>query len=127
VVTANTGAASIASIAANTTTDFAPAVNVTTAWNLTAVPGALVGYFGTPSQALSDAGTNYIASSRGGRIARRLPAVTAAAVGGAGVAGGSLALFSQALGALPGAARTTSTFASPYRPAAPAAGTIPAR
>lgn len=105
VVTANTGAASIASIASNTTTDFAPAVNVTTAWNLTA--GAtvqLVGYFGTPSQALTDGGTNYIASSRvEGRIgADAFQPFTGAAVGGAGVAGGSLVLFNQALGALLG-------------------------
>jgi hypothetical protein len=127
VVTANTGAASIASIAANTTTDFAPAVNVTTAWNLTG--GAtvqLVGYFGTPSQALSDAGTNYIASSRvEGRIgaAAFLP-FTAAAVGGAGVAGGSLVLFSQALGALAGSRTDDINLRLNYTgQPAPAAGT----
>lgn len=105
VVTANTGAASITSIAAGTTTDFAPAVNVTTTWNLTAGASVqLVGYFGTPSQALTDGGTNYIASSRvEGRIGSALfTPFTGAAVGGAGVAGGSLVLFNQALGALLG-------------------------
>jgi hypothetical protein len=105
VVTANTGAASIASIASGTTTDFAPAVNVTTSWNLTAGASVqLVGYFGTPTQALTDGGTNYIASSRvEGRIGAALfTPFTGAAVGGAGVAGGSLVLFNQPLGALLG-------------------------
>jgi hypothetical protein len=97
-VTANTGAASIASIGSNTTTDFAPAVNVTTAWNLTGGTSVqLIGYFGTPAQALTDGGTNFIASSRvEGRtgVAAFAP-FTGAAVGAAGVAGGSLVLFSQ--------------------------------
>lgn len=97
-VTANTGAASIAAIGANTTSDFAPAVNVTTAWNLTGGANVqLVGYFGTPAQALTDGGTNFIASSRvEGRIgAAAFAPFTGAAVGGAGVAGGSLVLFTQ--------------------------------
>jgi hypothetical protein len=98
VVTANTGAASIASIGANTTTDFAPTVSVTTAWNLTGGTNVqLVGYFGTPAQAMTDGGTNYIASSRiEGRIgAAAFQPFTSAAVGGAGVAGGSAVLFTQ--------------------------------
>jgi hypothetical protein len=105
VVTANTPASSITSIAANTTTDFAPAVNVTTAWNLTGGANVqLVGYFGIPSQALAS-GTNYIPSSRvEGRIGGDpFTPFTGPAVGGiAGVAGGSLVLFTQALGALAG-------------------------
>jgi len=105
VVTANTPASSIASIAAGTTTEFAPAVNVTTAWNLTGGANVqLVGYFGTPSQALAS-GTNYIASNLvEGRIgAAGFAPFTGPAVGGvAGVAGGSLVLFTQALGALAG-------------------------
>jgi hypothetical protein len=103
-VTANTPSASIASIGANTVTDFAPAVNVTTAWNLTGGASVqLVGYFAS-TNALNDGGTNNIATARvEGRIgAAAFQPFTGNAVGGAGTAGASLVLFSQALGALSG-------------------------
>jgi hypothetical protein len=99
-VTANTPSASIASINANTTTDFAPAVSVTTVWNLTGGTNVqLVGYFATPAQALVAGVGQNIASARvEGRIgAAAYAPFTGAAVGAAGVAGGSLVLYTQPL------------------------------
>lgn len=90
---------SIASINANTTTNF-PSVNVTTDWNL-AASGTLqlVGWFGTPASAMSDGSGNNIASSRvrGQVNGGAYTPFTGAAVGGVGVAGGSLSLFSAAV------------------------------
>jgi len=103
-VTANTPSASIASIAPNAATPFAPAVNVTTVWNLTGGASVqLVGYFAS-TNALTDGGGNNIASARvEGRIgAAAFQPFTGNAVGGAGTAGASLVLFTQALGALSG-------------------------
>ena len=76
-------------------------MSITTAWNLTAGSSVrLIGWFGTPAQALAN-GTDFIPSSRvEGRVnAAAYAPFTAAAVGGVGVAGGSLQLFSQAVAA----------------------------
>jgi hypothetical protein len=97
-VTLSTPSVSVASINVGTT-NF-PAVNVTTDWNL-GVAGTLqlVGWFATPTAALTD-GTNNIPSSsvRGQVNGGAYTPFTGAAVGGVGVAGGSLSLFSAAVG-----------------------------
>lgn len=80
--------------------NFTP-VSLTTAWNLTAGSSVrLVGWFGTPAQALAN-GSDFIPSSRvEGRVgATAYAPFTGAAVGGVGVAGGSLQLFSQTVAA----------------------------
>jgi hypothetical protein len=95
--------ASIASIVDNATNNFT-SVNITTDWNLTAGASVnLVGWFANPASALNN-GTSLIPSSR---VLGRVNAVafapfTAGPVGGVGVAGGSLTLFSEALGAFQG-------------------------
>jgi len=98
-----TPAASVATLASITdgsnVNDFTP-VSLTTEWNLTAGSSVrLVGWFSTPAQALAN-GTDLIPSSRvEGRVgATAYAPFTGAAVGGVGVAGGSLQLFSQAIG-----------------------------
>lgn len=105
-VTINSGAAqSLASLTDNAVNNFATPVNITTAWDInpSAAAVVLVGYFGTPTQALAN-GTNLIASSLvKGRIglAGAFSAFTGATVSGGastiGVAGGTLQLFSQAI------------------------------
>lgn len=93
--------ATLASITDNSTANNFTPVNVTTDWNLTGGTSVnLVGWFGTPAQALAN-GTNYIPSSRvEGRVgATAYAAFTGAALGTVGVAGGSLVLFSQAVSA----------------------------
>lgn len=93
--------ATLASITDNSNANNFTAVNLTTDWNLTSGSSVnLVGWFGTPAQALAN-GTNFIPSSRvEGRVgATAYAAFTGAAVGATGVAGGSLVLFSQAVGA----------------------------
>lgn len=102
-VTINSGASqTLASLTDNAVNTFASPVNITTAWDLHPSTGALVlvGYFTTPAQALSN-GTNHIASSlmrgRLGTTGAFNPFSGAAVTGGtstAGVAGGTLALFS---------------------------------
>ena len=97
-VTLSTPSVSVPSINVGAT-NF-PAVNVTTDWNL-GVAGTLqlVGWFATPTAALTD-GTNNIPSSsvRGQVNGGAYTPFTGAAVGGVGVAGGSLSLFSAAVG-----------------------------
>lgn len=100
-VSPNASTATLASITDNSTAnDFTP-VSLTTAWNLTAGSSVrLIGWFGTPGQALVN-GTDFIPSSKvEGRVgAAAFAPFSAAAVSGVGVAGGSLQLFSQAVSA----------------------------
>lgn len=100
-VSPNVSAATLASITDNSTAnDFTP-VSLTTAWNLTAGSSVrLIGWFATPAQALAN-GTDFIPSSKvEGRVgATAYAPFSAAAVGGVGVGGGSLQLFSQSVGA----------------------------
>lgn len=102
----NSGAVqTLASLTDNAVNNFATPVNVTTTWDInpSAAAVVLVGYFSNPAQALA-AGTDFIASSLvKGRLggAGAFNAFTGGVVtGGAssvGVAGGTLALFSQAV------------------------------
>lgn len=105
-VTINSGSTqSIATLTDGALNPFASPVNVTTAWNLHPSTSAVVvvAYFATPASALAS-GANLIASSRvQGRVgtAGAFAAFTGNAVAGgastAGVAGGTLQLFSQAI------------------------------
>jgi hypothetical protein len=100
-VTPNASSATLASITDNSVANNFTAVSLTTDWNLTAGSTVrLIGWFATPAQALVN-GTDFIPSSKvEGRIgAAAYAAFTGAALGGVGVAGGSLQLFSQAVAA----------------------------
>jgi hypothetical protein len=100
-VSPNASTATLASITDNSNANNFTPVSLTTEWNLTAGSSVrLVGWFGTPAQALAN-GTNFIPSSKvEGRVgATAYAPFTSAGVGGVGVAGGSLQLFSQAVGA----------------------------
>ena len=100
-VTPSVGTATLASITDNSNANNFTPVSLTTAWNLTAGSSVrLIGWFGTPAQALVN-GTDFIPSSKvEGRVgATAYAPFTAGAVGGVGVAGGSLQLFSQGVGA----------------------------
>jgi hypothetical protein len=93
--------ATLASITDGSNANVFTPVSITTAWNLTGGSSVrLIGWFGTPAQALAN-GSNFIPSSRvEGRVnATAYAPFTAAAVGGVGAAGGSLQLFSQAVAA----------------------------
>ena len=93
--------ATLASITDNSTANAFSNVSLTTAWNLTAGTSVrLVGWFATPAQAMVN-GTALIPSSNveGGINGGGFSPFTGAAVGGVGVAGGSLQLFSQAVAA----------------------------
>jgi hypothetical protein len=100
-VTPNASTATLASITdGSNVNDFTP-VSLTTSWNLTAGSSVrLIGWFATPAQALVN-GTDFIPSSKvEGRVgATAYAPFTSAALGGVGVAGGSLQLFSQAVAA----------------------------
>src|SRR5918995_353847 len=90
--------ATLASITDGTNANVFTPLSITTEWNLTAGSSVrLIGWFGTPAQALAN-GSSFIPSSRvEGRVnATGYSPFTGAAVGGLGVAGGSLQLFSQA-------------------------------
>lgn len=99
------GTQTMASLADNTVNSFASPVNITTTWDInpSAASVTLVGYFSNPTQALAN-GTDYIASSlvkgrlgtSGAFNAFSGGAVTSGA-SSAGVAGGSLSLFSQGI------------------------------
>lgn len=105
-VTINSGGTqTLATLTDNTVNSFATPVNITTAWDInpSAAAVVLVGYFGTPAQALAN-GTNYITSSlvkgRLGAAGAFNPFSGGVVTGGAssvGVAGGTLQLFSQAI------------------------------
>jgi hypothetical protein len=100
-VTPATSVASLASITDGSNANVFTPVSITTEWNLTAGSSVdLIGWFGTPAQALAN-GSDFIPSSRvEGRVnAAAYAPFTGAAVGGVGVAGGSLQLFSQAVAA----------------------------
>ncbi|HET6680249.1 MAG TPA: hypothetical protein VFG84_03560 [Gemmatimonadaceae bacterium] len=103
-IVVNSGAAQTATLVDNSIVSFTTPVNVSTSWDVN--PGltasvTLVGYFSNPTQALAN-GTDYIASSLiKGRMATGTPtsftAFTGGAVGGIGVAAGTLTLFSEAI------------------------------
>ncbi|MEZ0334028.1 MAG: hypothetical protein ACAI18_08470 [Gemmatimonadales bacterium] len=98
-LSAVTPTASLASITDNSTANNFTPVSVTTDWNLTAGSTVnLVGWFAVPAQALAN-GTSFIPSSRvQGRVgAAEFAAFNAGPLGSAGVAGGSLTLFSQSV------------------------------
>jgi hypothetical protein len=101
-VTINSGSSqTIAAVADNTVNLFPTPVAITTQWDVN--PGqtnsvSLVGYFTTPAQALSGPGVQIPSSRVLGRVTTGSPTTftpfTQNAVAGAGVAGGSLMLFS---------------------------------
>ncbi|MFL5401513.1 MAG: hypothetical protein ACJ8BF_01705 [Gemmatimonadales bacterium] len=100
-VTPNAATATLASITDNSNANNFTPVSLTTAWNLTTGSSVrLIGWFATPAQALIN-GTDFIPSSKvEGRVgATPYAAFSGAALGGVGVAGGSLQLFSQAVAA----------------------------
>jgi hypothetical protein len=100
-VTPTASVATLASITDGSNANNFTPVSLTTAWNLTAGSSVrLVGWFGTPAQALAN-GTDFIPSSKvEGRVgATAFAPFTGAPVGTVGVAGGSLELFSQGVGA----------------------------
>lgn len=100
-VSPNASTATLASITDNSNANNFTAVSLTTDWNLTAGSSVrLIGWFATPAQALAN-GTSFIPSSKvEGRVgAAAYAPFTAAALGGVGVAGGSLQLFNQPVAA----------------------------
>ena len=107
-VTVNSGGTqNISSITDGTTNDFPSSVNITTAWdvNPSAASVSLVGYFATPTAALTNGTFNIASSSVKGKVttagAPGAPATFTAftnnAVGAAGTAGGSLTLFTETI------------------------------
>ena len=99
-VTPAASAATLASITDGSNVNNFTPVSLTTAWNLSAGSSVrLVGWFGTPAQALAN-GADFIPSSKvEGRVgAAAYAPFTAAPVGSVGVAGGSLELFSESVG-----------------------------
>jgi hypothetical protein len=100
-VSPNASTATLASITDNSNVNNFSPVSLTTAWNLTAGSSVrLIGWFATPAQALAN-GADLIPSSKvEGRVgAAAYAPFTSGAVGGVGVAGGSLQLFSQPVAA----------------------------
>jgi hypothetical protein len=100
-VTPNASTATLASITDGSNANNFTPVSLTTSWNLTGGSSVrLIGWFATPAQALVN-GANFIPSSKvEGRVgATAYAPFTAAALGGVGVAGGSLQLFSQGVAA----------------------------
>jgi hypothetical protein len=99
-VTPNASTATLASITDGSNVNNFTPVSLTTSWNLTAGSSVrLIGWFATPAQALVN-GTSFIPSSKvEGRVgATAYAPFTGAALGGVGVAGGSLQLYSQGVG-----------------------------
>jgi len=100
-VSPSTSTATLASITDNSNANNFSNVSLTTAWNLTSGTSVrLIGWFATPASALVN-GTALIPSTNveGAINGGGFSAFTGAAVGGVGVAGGSLQLFSQAVAA----------------------------
>lgn len=98
-VTPAASVATLASITDGSNANVFTPVSLTTAWNLSAGSSVrLVGWFGTPAQALAN-GTDFIPSSKvEGRVnATAYAPFTGAPVGAVGVAGGSLQLFNQSV------------------------------
>ena len=99
-LTPSVSAATLANITDNSVANNFTPVSLTTDWNLTAGSTVrLIGWFATPAQALVN-GTDAIPSSKvEGRVgAAPYAPFSGVAVGGVGVAGGSLQLFSQPIG-----------------------------
>lgn len=99
------GTQTMSALTDNVVNNFATPVNITTTWDINPSASAvtLVGFFSNPSQALVN-GSDFIASSlvraRLGTSGAFNPFTGAAVTGGAssvGVAGGTLALFTQAI------------------------------
>lgn len=100
-VTPSVASANLASITDNSNANNFPSFSVTTDWNLTSGTSVdLVGWFGTPTDALVN-GTAKIPSSRveASVNSGAYSAFSGAPVGGVGVAGGSMLLSSQAVAA----------------------------
>jgi hypothetical protein len=100
-VSPNASTATLASITDGSNGNNFTPVSLTTSWNLTAGASVrLVGWFAAPAQALAN-GTDFIPSSKvEGRVgATAYAPFTSGAVGGVGVGGGSLQLFSQGVAA----------------------------
>ena len=98
-VTPAASAATLGSITDNSNANNFTPVSVTTDWNLSAGSSVrMIGWFGTPAQALAN-GTDFIPSSKvEGRVnATPYAPFTGAPVGAVGVAGGSLQLFNQSI------------------------------
>jgi hypothetical protein len=101
MVSPNASTATLASITDNSNANNFTPVSLTTSWNLTGGASVrLIGWFATPAQALAN-GSDLIPSSKvEGRVgAAPYAPFTSGAVGGVGVAGGSLQLFSEAVAA----------------------------
>lgn len=100
-VSPTTATTTIASITDNSAANVFPNVGLTTDWNLTAGTSVrLIGWFATPASALANGAAVIPSSSvEGGINGGGFTPFTGAAVGGVGVAGGSLQLFSQAVAA----------------------------
>lgn len=107
-VTVNSGGTqSIAAITDGTTNDFPSSVNITTAWDInpSAASVTLVGYFATPTAALTNGTFNIASSLMKGKVTTAsvpgaptsFTAFTSNAVGGVGSAGGSLTLFTETI------------------------------
>ena len=107
-VTVNSGTTqSISSITDGATNDFPTSVNITTAWdvNPSAASVSLVGYFTTPTAALTNGSFNIPSSWVKGKVTTAsvpnaptsFTAFTNAAVGAAGTAGASLTLFTETI------------------------------
>jgi hypothetical protein len=100
-VSPSASAATLASITDGSNANVFSPVSLTTAWNLTGGASIrLVGWFATPAQALAN-GTDFIPSSKvEGRVgAAAYAPFTSGPVGAVGVAGGSLQLFNESVGA----------------------------
>jgi hypothetical protein len=105
-VTLQSGAVqTIAAVTDNALNNFPAPVVIQTAWNVN--PGQtntvnLVAYFSIPAQAMTGGAVQIPSSRIQGRMTTGLPAaftpITQNAIGGVGAAGGSLALFSVAIG-----------------------------
>jgi hypothetical protein len=107
-VTVNSGGTqNIASITDGTTNDFPSSVNITTAWdvNPSAASVTLVGYFATPTSALTNGSFNIASSLVKGKVTTAsvpgaptsFTAFTNNAVAGVGTAGGGLTLFTETI------------------------------
>lgn len=100
-VSPSASTATLASITDGSNANNFTPVSLTTSWNLSGGASVrLVGWFATPAQALVN-GTDFIPSSKvEGRVgAAAYAPFTAGPVGAIGVAGGSLQLFSESVGA----------------------------
>jgi hypothetical protein len=100
-VSPTTATATLASITDNSNANAFSNVGLTTAWNLTSGTSVnLIGWFATPASALTN-GAAVIPSSNveGGINGGGWTPFTSGAVGGVGVAGGSLQLMTQAVAA----------------------------